>query len=124
MTKKSRDIGNRGELRACAMLTKDGRWGKVVSTRKGLGGTRRGEDLMREVEPNVFEPLPVSIEVKAGEQAFTTDWIAQAKEQAGDRPWLLIWIPKFCRKGREWMIEPHPQYGWAMTWFDNWSVAK
>ncbi len=118
--KQSRGKGNRGELRACAMFNDLGLLPYPVVTTRKASGNRLGDDLCFQTGPKTFAPMPISVEVKAVEKFQPTDWITQAVEQAGDRPWMVLWIPAYTRQGREWVITEHPG-GWHMQWWEQYA---
>ena len=85
------------------MAPKDRARGKSLELQVGraLGGRRRraGEGIEYDDCVDVFGgALPISVECKAYSQLqLRTDWIDQARRNAGGRPWAVVQRPKGSR---------------------------
>jgi hypothetical protein len=120
MTAASRNRGNRIEVVIARYLTDHGPWGEVITTRNAMDGVRRGDDLCLGPKHDP-RPLPVSIEVKGARRDQPDPaWLEQARDNAGGRPYVVIWRPNSGPIGRSWVLSPESDGGWSARWLEQW----
>lgn len=90
----SRRKGNRAEVEVVRVLRDAGY--KAETSRAVRGGFQSGEDIVSD--------FPASVEVKNQVRLDLAGWYAQAREQAGDRPAVVIHKRVGKARGEDWWV--------------------